>query len=207
MAKLTLQDVLSWFNAGPAISANNTLIEAAIENTLSRDGTSPNDMGADLDMGGHRVINLATPVEDNDAARLIDLREVSEITEIPWDNVTDKPAIIESIVAGTAGLALEIPIVTDSTAALSATTANSGNYTRFSHALPTYTFSGTAGLVAGKEYHGRYIGAGTLTIAGTNGMTVNAPYQGTLVIPPQGTFTVKIVSSTVADLLGATVAA
>lgn len=207
MAKLTLQDIANWFNAVPIISANNTAIEAAVENTLSRDGTSPNDMEVDLDMGGHRVINLAAPVEANDAARLIDLQEVSEITELPWDNITDKPAIIESIAAGTAGLAFEIPVVTESTAALSATTANSGNYTRFSHALPTYTFSGAAGLVAGKEYHGRYVGIGTLTIAGTNGMTVNAPYQGTLVIPPQGTFTVKIISSTVADLLGATVAA
>ena len=53
MAKLTLADLASLTNQTSAIAlinANNALIETALENTLSRDGTTPNTMGADLDM-------------------------------------------------------------------------------------------------------------------------------------------------------------
>lgn len=98
MAKLSLQDVLSWFNSGPTIAANNRAIEAAIENTISRDGTSPNDMEADLDLGGHRIINLAAPIEPGDAVRLQDISEgVTVIQTVPWDEVTDKPTNITQI--------------------------------------------------------------------------------------------------------------
>lgn len=57
MSKLTLTDVTSGYASTTAINANNTLIEAALENTLSRDGTSPNTMNVDLDMNGHRILN------------------------------------------------------------------------------------------------------------------------------------------------------
>lgn len=87
-----------------------------------------------------------------------------------------------------------------------ATAANSGQYTRFTNgSAPTYTFNASAGFLKDAEYHGRYAGVDTLTIVGSGGMTINAPAGGTLVIPPQGTFTVKIVSGTEADLIGTTV--
>jgi hypothetical protein len=57
MAKLTLTDVTSGYASTTAINANNTLIEEALEKTLSRDGTSPNTMNVDLDMNGHRILN------------------------------------------------------------------------------------------------------------------------------------------------------
>jgi len=44
------------------------LIEAAVENTLSRDGTAPNAMAASLDMGTNRVINQTDPVNAQDGA-------------------------------------------------------------------------------------------------------------------------------------------
>jgi hypothetical protein len=59
MAKLTLNNV---GNGGPtgiaAINANNELIEAAIENTISRDGTTPNTMSGDLDLDHNDIINV-----------------------------------------------------------------------------------------------------------------------------------------------------
>lgn len=61
MAKLTLTDLTSLANDNSAVSkvnTNNAAIEAAFENTLSRDGTSPNAMGANLDMNGHQIINV-----------------------------------------------------------------------------------------------------------------------------------------------------
>lgn len=58
MAKLILNDVITGFASTTATNINNGLIETALENTLSRDGTSPNQMQADLDMNGNRILNV-----------------------------------------------------------------------------------------------------------------------------------------------------
>lgn len=55
-------------SAETAINNNNTAIEAAVENTLSRDGTTPNTMSANLDMNSNKIVNLTTPTADTDAA-------------------------------------------------------------------------------------------------------------------------------------------
>jgi len=57
MAKLTLNDVVAGYKATTAINANSAATVAAMENTLSRDGTSPNTMTADLDMNGNNILN------------------------------------------------------------------------------------------------------------------------------------------------------
>jgi len=94
MAKLTLTDILSGYDTATAFNANNTLIEAAIENTLSRDGTSPNAMEADIDMDSNKVINLGTPQSNSDAARWVDVTDSVDITGIAAPSQTgnaDKP--------------------------------------------------------------------------------------------------------------------
>jgi len=69
MAKITLNDVVNLQNEGSAVAAinnNSDAIEVAIENSLSRDGTSPNQMTAVLDMNSNKIINLpdaTTPQE------------------------------------------------------------------------------------------------------------------------------------------------
>jgi len=73
MAKLTLTDESSGFQTTTQRNANYTAIETALENTLSRDGTSPNAMGANLDMNSYRIINLSAPTANSDAARWIDV--------------------------------------------------------------------------------------------------------------------------------------
>ena len=75
MAKLTLNDITSGYGTAALYNANNTLIEAALENTLSRDGTSPNAMTADFDAGGYEVTNVGAPTNDNSAARLVDISD------------------------------------------------------------------------------------------------------------------------------------
>ena len=62
MAKLTLTDVTTGYQSTTAINANNALIEAAIENTISRDGTAPNSMTAPLDMNGQNILNQGNPI-------------------------------------------------------------------------------------------------------------------------------------------------
>src|SRR5512139_3901138 len=62
MAKLVLTDVTSGYASTTLVNANNTLTEIALENTLSRDGTGPNQMEANLDMNGYLVLNQANPI-------------------------------------------------------------------------------------------------------------------------------------------------
>jgi hypothetical protein len=57
------------------INDNFKALQEAIENTLSRDGTGPNYMDADLDMNSYRIINSSDPVEDND---IVNLKYVEE---------------------------------------------------------------------------------------------------------------------------------
>jgi hypothetical protein len=64
------------------LNSNLDAIEAALENTLSRDGTSPNQMEAQLDMNDNRITNLATPVNGSDAARLTDVLTVAPGTNV-----------------------------------------------------------------------------------------------------------------------------
>lgn len=63
MAKITLSDISNItgreINAISTINDNNQSIEVAIENTLSRDGTSPNAMNSDFDMNGNDILNAS----------------------------------------------------------------------------------------------------------------------------------------------------
>lgn len=58
MAKLILDDVQSNYASLATLNDNFAKIEQAIENTLSRDGSVPNQMNVELDMNGRRIINL-----------------------------------------------------------------------------------------------------------------------------------------------------
>ena len=69
MTKLILSDVDNLQNEGSAMSTmhnNNVATVAAVENTISRDGTAPNQMAADLDMNSHKVINVSDPTVSGD---------------------------------------------------------------------------------------------------------------------------------------------
>lgn len=64
-----LADVTNLANAVSAVAQlamNNENIETAFQNTVSRDGSTPNQMEADFDMNSHRLLNVADPVADTD---------------------------------------------------------------------------------------------------------------------------------------------
>lgn len=72
MAKLVLSDLVNLQNESSAVNTinnNSALIEAAIEDTLSRSGTSPNEMNANLDMNANRILNLPLPVAEQEPVR------------------------------------------------------------------------------------------------------------------------------------------
>jgi len=54
------------------VNSNLEEIADALENTLSRDGTLPNMMQADLDMNSNQILNLPAPVNPGDPIRLAD---------------------------------------------------------------------------------------------------------------------------------------
>lgn len=96
MAKLVLDNVGNLNSAGLTVLNNNSdRIEAAVENTLSRDGTSPNQMNADLDMNENDVLNA-----DNIGASRIDVHElyVDDVQVVPGSNsLVDVSAIFSAI--------------------------------------------------------------------------------------------------------------
>lgn len=62
MAKVTLGTVANLLgnpnSAANTINSNSALITSAFENTLSRDGTTPNQMLSDLDMNNNDILNI-----------------------------------------------------------------------------------------------------------------------------------------------------
>lgn len=93
MAKLILSDLVNLENQTSTvatINSNNTDIENAIENTLSRDGSTPNQMGATLDMNSNRVINLPAPLASHEPARLQDVEDLlaEGATNILWGSIS-----------------------------------------------------------------------------------------------------------------------
>lgn len=81
MSKVNLTDYASDNNIVVPANANNAAIEAAFENTLSRDGSTPNSMSAPLDMNSNRILNLPQPLGPNDPARLSDLTGVTLVSQ------------------------------------------------------------------------------------------------------------------------------
>lgn len=101
MAKLVLNDITAGYNVATRYNDNNEAIEAAVENTLSRDGTAPNDMGADLNMGGFRITNVGPPINPTDAVSLQDLVDATGGGTIDvsadWPVITNIPSNIQNI--------------------------------------------------------------------------------------------------------------
>lgn len=79
MAKLTLTDIAAGYLSIATYNANNVLLEAALENTLSRDGTAPNTMSADLDLNSNKITNLTDGTNAQDAVSLAQVQAMSSL--------------------------------------------------------------------------------------------------------------------------------
>lgn len=64
MAKITLPTINSGYLSTEALNTAFDAVETALENTLSRDGSTPNQMEADLDMNGYSILNMSTEGSD-----------------------------------------------------------------------------------------------------------------------------------------------
>ncbi len=91
MSKITLTDLVNLTNqttAVNAINSNNAVLKTASDNTLSRDGTSPNTMSAFLDMNSNQIINLPLPATAGSPVRLQDVQAGATVTNIPPGGTT-----------------------------------------------------------------------------------------------------------------------
>jgi len=79
MAKITIPDINADYAATSSINDAFDQIETAIENTLSRDGTTPNNMAATLDMSSNAINNLGAPLSPTSAARLSDVTTTGNV--------------------------------------------------------------------------------------------------------------------------------
>jgi hypothetical protein len=108
-----LNPLASGYRSTEALNADIEAIEEAFNNTLSRDGTSPNSMGAALDMDGHAILNLPAPTDPNDVVRLQDLEEY--LDPIPY--VEDLVAAAEEAAESAAEALEDIEALATQTAA------------------------------------------------------------------------------------------
>lgn len=94
MTKVTLTDVGSLIDVTSAqttINDNSAAIVTAVENTLSRDGTAPNQMQSPLDMNSNQILNLPAPLSTASPLRLGDYQTLSgggTVSLLPAGGVT-----------------------------------------------------------------------------------------------------------------------
>lgn len=65
MAKYVPQQIVSGYLSSEVVNEELTKIATALENTVSRDGTTPNTMKADLDLNGHALLNVGQSADPN----------------------------------------------------------------------------------------------------------------------------------------------
>lgn len=107
MSKITINRLGSGYRSSNALNNDFSLIEEAFDNTLSRDGSGPNEMLAPLDMNSQRILNIAPPVEDTDLVRKQDVQDIAVnfVTAEIEDIATDAGTIAGTLAGSTAGTA------------------------------------------------------------------------------------------------------
>lgn len=103
MAKLTLNNISSGHGSTALINSNSDAIQTAMENTLSRDGTSPNQMGASLDMNSNKIINLPPAGTSTEPVTLSQLTAASQTTVIDASVSTFTPSGTGAVLRTVAG--------------------------------------------------------------------------------------------------------
>lgn len=173
--KITLGSIASFQNdttAAAQYNANNAIIITGVDNTLSRDGTSPNQMSAPIDMNSRPIINLPAPSSLGEPLRLADVNSV--ISVIPtFGNVSQLRYTFKSVNFNSANTDNVLPITLPPGATI--WRCNGGNVFNASSVITTATI----GLFTGAGGTGITIGSNqTVTISSiapnTNGNTYTA---------------------------------
>lgn len=86
--KVTINSITAGHGAAGDINSNDTILADAFDNTLSRDGTSPNQMEADIDLNSNDLLNVKDIGVTNVNATNININGVpvttTGVTSLPW---------------------------------------------------------------------------------------------------------------------------
>jgi hypothetical protein len=182
MSKITLTDLVNLENqttAVTAINANNGILETAFDNTLSRDGTSPNTMSANFDMNSNRILNLPDSATDTEPVTQRQLNAVTTaVGNVPAGGTTNQLLSKNSATnydmswkavtgTGSAVLATSPTLVTPTIGVATATSINGVQFV---------TSSGALSIANTKTFTNN----NNLTLNATDGSTLNIGVGGTL---------------------------
>lgn len=218
MSKITLNnvgDITQATTAAALINANSSVIETAFDNTLSRDGTSPNPMLANIDMNSQRILNLPSPLTSSEPLRLLDLNTFNgggTITNIPAGGASGAVLTKTSSSDYVVGWANDSSLVSAGTnltaSGTNPVTLSTINSPTFPGTVTANTFLGTLGsgtVLVNPVINGTITGTGVAVAATPNTLvlrdgggnaTVNSAISGyTTTVTAAGT-TVLTVNST-----------
>ena len=208
MTKVTLNRIASLVNAPTSINAALTLIEQAFERVLFRDGASPNQMTADLDMNNKRIYNLPAPGSDFEPARRIDVTGLSDYQSILAARDT---AVASASTATTqAGIATTQATASAASASLAASYASSFDMRTILNASTAITTNPASNTVfflkewtsGGKKGGGQLIYDSSSSATVNNGTVFATPTVGRYIRPVDGVLHSNwfgIVDNTVTD--------
>lgn len=184
MSKITLTNLADLSNENSAVTTINNnmqIIQTEMDNTLSRDGTSPNQMSATMDMNSKRIINLPAPISSTEPVRVADLAGGSAVTvnNLPTGGTTGQ------VLSKIDGTSYNVQWVTSGTASSAtplmdgvAATGVASPYSREDHVHPTDT---SRAPTASPTF------TGTITAATTNTTVLSASTSLTTPIVKSGT--------------------
>ena len=182
MSKVILSDLANLANETSAVATvntNNQAIETAFDNTLSRDGSTPNSMGADLDMNSNRVINLPTPGGLNDPVRKIDLDNA--MLGVYSGQTINGTA--NQITASTVGVTTTLSLPNALT--FTGKTVTGGSFASVTLTAPTISGGATlSGTFAGGTYTGSTLTTPTINGATLTGTIAGGTFTGTAMTSP-----------------------
>lgn len=165
----TLASVTNFTNDNSAVAqvnSNSTILTAALNNTVSLDGSAPNVMTGNVDFsGGGRIINLSSPSSPTEPVRFMDLKTTQYFGSFGTIAIQNANAI--AITGGTlAGVAIGTPtsgVLTNCTG-LPLSTGITGFATGAVTFLTTATSANLAALVSDETGTGSLVFANTPTL-------------------------------------------
>lgn len=87
--KPSLTTITSGYTSTNVLNANFEALRQAFDNTISRDGSVPNQLNADLDMNSNDLINVKTITDESGTDLLTTIRQLKADTEAALDEFTD----------------------------------------------------------------------------------------------------------------------
>lgn len=202
MAKITLPDAVGGFQSVALTNSNTKAIESALNDEVlyrvNPEG-EPNSMEVLIDMNDNRIINVRAATFGGATPSGGDLVTFQDLDELE-DSATTSPTILN--------LSNRTVIEVTEGVTHTATLASSESYTRIGGIIQTdivIPLDSALAWLDSTELHFRQIGSGLTQFVTTNGVTINVPFSGTLVLAGTGaTVTLKKVAADEWDLIGQT---